>query len=268
MTKASVASLAFAGALCLIAGSSSCFSNSTGPSRDAGRADVTFPFDAVGAPDVATADTGLPVDSGGMPEAAPAESGPPEAGGADTGGAESGTTDGMAPEGGDAQANPCANAGGVPPVCGFLNPMCCTSGQSCVPDLTISGNADQCCLGSGYTLLDPGDGAAETGRVRDNATGLVWARFSGPQNTWSGASTYCASKGLRLPTEAEGLALAAIDDCCAFGWHPACTWTTWTSTEAQAGVYAYAVTSVLNSGTGGAAQGLESSGAFGALCVE
>lgn len=78
-----------------------------------------------------------------------------------------------------------------------------------------------------FTILT----GADAGLVRDNVTGLVWMQNSvggqqTMQQTQSLAATYCAGRGMRLPTEAEALALAGAYAACAFGM-----WGTWTSTE-------------------------------------
>jgi hypothetical protein len=79
-----------------------------------------------------------------------------------------------------------------------------------------------------YTLLT---GDADAGLVRDNVTGLIWMTDSvgGAQTqeqTQTLAATYCSGRGMRLPTEAEALALASNYASCAFG-----QWSTWTSTD-------------------------------------
>jgi hypothetical protein len=88
-----------------------------------------------------------------------------------------------------------------------------------------------------YTLLT----GASAGLVQDNVTGLVWMNDSvgGEQTseqTQSDAATYCAGRGMRLPTEAEAVALAANYASCAFG-----QWSTWTSTAAGTGGDAWVV---------------------------
>jgi hypothetical protein len=77
-----------------------------------------------------------------------------------------------------------------------------------------------------FTLLT----GADAGLVRDNVTELVWMSNSvggqqSSQQTQTLAATYCTGRGMRLPTEAEALALAAAYAPCAFG-----QWGTWTST--------------------------------------
>jgi hypothetical protein len=81
-----------------------------------------------------------------------------------------------------------------------------------------------------YTVLT----GANAGLVRDNVTELVWMADSEgggePPQTQPDAATYCTGRGMRLPTEAEALALAAAYAPCAFG-----QWSTWTSTAAGTG---------------------------------
>jgi hypothetical protein len=78
-----------------------------------------------------------------------------------------------------------------------------------------------------YTLLS----GADAGLVKDNGTGLVWMSDSvgggEPPQTQAIASSYCMGRKMRLPTEAEALALASRHAACAFGH-----WSTWTSTAA------------------------------------
>jgi hypothetical protein len=80
-----------------------------------------------------------------------------------------------------------------------------------------------------YTLLT----GADAGLVRDNVTMLVWMSNSHgggePPQTQPDAAAYCSGMGMRLPTEAEAIALAANYASCAFG-----NWGTWTSTAAPA----------------------------------
>jgi hypothetical protein len=87
-----------------------------------------------------------------------------------------------------------------------------------------------------YTLLtDAGTvGDAGVGLVEDNTTGLVWMSTSvggeqSQEQTQMLAASYCASLGLRLPTESEALGIAAANYAsCAFS-----QWSTWTSTASS-----------------------------------
>jgi hypothetical protein len=75
---------------------------------------------------------------------------------------------------------------------------------------------------------------ANAGLVRDNVTELVWMADSvgggEPPQHQATAASYCAGRGMRLPTEDEALALVMNYAPCAFG-----QWSTWTSTAAAAG---------------------------------
>ena len=80
-----------------------------------------------------------------------------------------------------------------------------------------------------YTVID-------ATKVRDNQTGLTWQRAEttytganaqGAQYTQPIAQTYCASQGMRLPTQAEALSISGVNlATCAFPL----AWSTWTST--------------------------------------
>ncbi|WP_224363065.1 galactose-binding domain-containing protein [Hyalangium versicolor] len=69
--------------------------------------------------------------------------------------------------------------------------------------------------------------------VKDNQSGLTWQRAmttyadQGAQYTQSIAQTYCSSQSMRLPTQAEALAITGTNSAaCAFPL----PWSTWTST--------------------------------------
>lgn len=110
-----------------------------------------------------------------------------------------------------------------------------------------------------YTLLT----GADAGLVRDNTTQLVWMADSvgggEPPQTQALASTYCTSKAtpMRLPTEAEALALAAHYAACAFGH-----WSTWTSTATPVAGDAWVVDY-----TGGASPQVANNFPSAVLCV-
>ena len=80
-----------------------------------------------------------------------------------------------------------------------------------------------------YTILS-------TSTVRDNVSGLTWQRSEttytgansqGAQYTQAIAQGYCSSQGMRLPTQAEALAISGTSSAtCAFPQ----PWSTWTST--------------------------------------
>jgi hypothetical protein len=115
--------------------------------------------------------------------------------------------------------------------------------EASAPPPTCGGATDR------YTLLT----GANAGLVQDNVTGLVWMSDSvgggervdagGPQ-TQTDAAAYCSDRGMRLPTEAETLALAMTNapcittpppsQClCGNGMLPFGQWGTWTSTFAS-----------------------------------
>jgi hypothetical protein len=108
-----------------------------------------------------------------------------------------------------------------------------------------------------YTVLS----GADAGLARDNTTMLVWMQDSHgagePPQTQSLAVTYCTGRGMRLPTKAEALALAASYAPCAFG-----TWGTWTSTAAAGAGYDWVVDY-----TGGASPQLADNFPSAVLCV-
>ncbi len=69
--------------------------------------------------------------------------------------------------------------------------------------------------------------------VKDNVSGLTWQRSEttyadqGAQYTQPIAQSYCASQGMRLPTQAQALAIGGVNFAtCAFPF----PWITWTST--------------------------------------
>ncbi len=112
-----------------------------------------------------------------------------------------------------------------------------------------------------YTVDDEGTGKSDsgTGLVRDTKTNLAWLRFTGPNGlTQPQAASFCAGKGMRLPTKDEVLAIARESSCKA-AWPSG--WATWTSTSDAAGL----VWRVLESGAGGAFS--PDVGSLGALCV-
>jgi hypothetical protein len=108
-----------------------------------------------------------------------------------------------------------------------------------------------------YTLL----AGADAGLARDNVTMLVWMRddhgAGEPPQTEADAVTYCAGRGMRLPTKAEALALAASYAPCAFS-----AWGTWTSTAAAGAGYDWVVDY-----TGGASPQIADNFPSAVLCV-
>jgi hypothetical protein len=103
-----------------------------------------------------------------------------------------------------------------------------------------------CGVGGRYNVVTPSSPAclAEgTGIVIDNLTGLTWMaeEYQPPPDPENGdvfqnlaqATAYCASRGMRVPTKDEALAVAGTSyDACAFP----CGGGTWTSTPAPVGV--------------------------------
>jgi hypothetical protein len=95
------------------------------------------------------------------------------------------------------------------------------------------------CPDGRYQVLDPGGGSCSayngSGLVKDTSTGLTWMRYSYQRSEGliqAEASTYCAERGMRLPTEDEALGIAGSnEDRCAFP----CGWYTWTSTPSGSG---------------------------------
>jgi beta-galactosidase len=81
--------------------------------------------------------------------------------------------------------------------------------------------------GERYSILS-------TSLVKDNVSGLTWQRSEntftnnqGAQYTQQVAQQYCASQGMRLPTQAEALGISGVNNAsCAFPL----PWSTWTST--------------------------------------
>jgi hypothetical protein len=117
-------------------------------------------------------------------------------------------------------------------VCGTCAlPLVC--GGDGVPN--TCGDPDAGCTPAArFTIMDVGNGnsGSGTGLVYDSMTGLTWMRFAYYDNTstdYGGFSDDCLSRNMRLPTLAEGKALANAWDSCAW---PA-GWDTWTSTTVQ-----------------------------------
>ena len=96
---------------------------------------------------------------------------------------------------------------------------------------------------SRYRVSDPGTGTATggcpgtgcdgSGLVVDSRGGLTWLRFAyrpaSPQGqTLAQANSYCASRGMRLPTLTQAQGIAGGTNTCTAAW-PA-GWETWTST--------------------------------------
>lgn len=111
-----------------------------------------------------------------------------------------------------------------------------------------------------YEVVDPGTATADcfrdgtpvdgSGQVKDTSTGLVWNRYayqSAHGFNQAQADAFCQGQGARLPTKDEALAISGASyDFCAWP----CSWFTWTSTSAGAGV-AWGV------GSGGAGDTIE-----------
>jgi hypothetical protein len=135
--------------------------------------------------------------------------------------------------GGSGPVDPLVDAGGAPDAGG-------------VADASAAG-----CFGSTgepvdephFTILDPGTGSCSfagsdgSGRVRDDATGLVWnryPRFAAAGMTQAQAAAYCEADGARLPTLDEATSISGPRyDSCVFP----CGYSTWTTTSI--GVEAY-----------------------------
>lgn len=90
------------------------------------------------------------------------------------------------------------------------------------------------CSSQRFTVLEQGsvenknDGS---GLVRDNQTGLVWTRqdYFAPDLFLAQAKAYCKSRGMRLPSKEESIAIGGTNnDTCAFP-HARVTWTTSTA---------------------------------------
>lgn len=119
-------------------------------------------------------------------------------------------------------------------------------------EVSTDGSLPQGCgPGLRYTVITPStpdcttatsinDG---TGRVLDKTTGLTWASKSYEPSTGlsqADANAYCASQGMRMPTQREALGIRAtinggrieFDQVCAFP----CAWGTWTSSAAGDGI--------------------------------
>jgi hypothetical protein len=93
-----------------------------------------------------------------------------------------------------------------------------------------------------YRVSDPGTGTATgpcpgtgcdgSGLVEDGRGGLIWLRFTylpaNQRQTLAEANTYCASRGMRLPTLSQAQGIAGGTNTCNAAW-PA-GWQTWTST--------------------------------------
>ena len=114
--------------------------------------------------------------------------------------------------------------------------------------------------GERYTISD------DQNTVRDNLSGLTWRRFNftladqGAQFTQPMAQAYCEGIGMRLPTQAEALAISAVSYAsCGFP-NP---WNTWSSTPVpnQDG-FAYFVSSA-----GASTPGIIDNSPGWALCV-
>jgi hypothetical protein len=153
-----------------------------------------------------------------------------------------------------------------------------TGGGDLGGDLATGASADLASAG-GHDLAGGGDLAAATcgaapatytlltgsdaGLVRDNGTQLVWMSDSAgggePPQTQALATSYCQGKAtsMRLPTEAEALALAAHYAACAFGH-----WSTWTSTATPVAGDAWVVDY-----TGGASPQVADNFPSAVLCV-
>jgi hypothetical protein len=91
-----------------------------------------------------------------------------------------------------------------------------------------------------YKVLDEGNGGDGSGAVRDTQTGLTWLRQQGSLGKdHRQATAYCASRGMRLPSYQEALAIAgpgrdgAIDGRCKEAWPQ--VWWTWTSSTVSGG---------------------------------
>ncbi len=139
-----------------------------------------------------------------------------------------------------------------------------------------------------FTILDPGDTSdtaascvGGSGQVRDNSTGLVWARneFVGDGGvTQAAAVAHCVALGGRLPTEAEAKSITALSCCSIVFGQPAdyqcpwaCAWGTWTSTAStQEGTAVYVGsegdTSPVDLGAAGPVLCVEGSVRIGSYC--
>jgi beta-galactosidase len=96
-------------------------------------------------------------------------------------------------------------------------------------------DASTTCGDGRYTVLAPGNGPQDgSGRIKDNTTGLTWARFKNypTGHGQAAAEAYCQEQGGRLPTESEALGIAGTNyDACAWPQE----WETYTITAANSG---------------------------------
>jgi hypothetical protein len=129
---------------------------------------------------------------------------------------------------------------------GTTNPQNCTftsgsGGGSGTGGGTGSGGGGGSTLLCGrYRVLDPGSQSSPgSGQVSDAETGFVWTRYNADPRTQADAITYCANRGMRLPTRAEALDIAPA--CCvSTPTSMNCAvafpgWQTWTTTSAGSG---------------------------------
>ncbi len=190
----------------------------------------------------------------------------------DTGSVVSGSVDGAAGTDGARQGDAVADTA-------TLVPDAAADTAPLAPDAAAdTGDASPgCSVGPRFVVLAPhtafdffAGGCARTqdgsGRVLDTMTGLTWMRlnYSAYPNfvSYSQTASYCAMRGMRLPTKDEALDLGAANDRCAIP----CSFYTWTSTSDEPNKAWYVFSGGLSSSYSYNTNG---GGSFGnVLCVQ